>query len=252
MSQIDGHLATTATTGEIADGTMRLTVDIAVDATDGSAGSVRDIILDPRSRRITDLVVRPHGRDDDARLIPIDAVSSCDERLALSWSLAEIERAQPVQEVAAADHWHEGDESITAGVSRSLGRSSFGAVGSFLAQGALGRLATLTPTTYDAIPAGSVEVRRGSEVVGSDRHVVGHVCGLIVERDGRITHVVVARGNLWARREVDVLVTHVASFVSDRVQLNIGRDLVDTFPSTRPRRHDHARQAVMASTPSRQ
>jgi len=238
------------TTAGIADAPIRLTLGIAVDAIDGLAGEVDGIVIDPRSQRVTDLVVRMRVRDD-ARLIPIDAIASCGEHIALSWSLADIDHAQPVREIALrrTDQQPNEDEFVTAGMSRTFGWSSFGTVRPLLAQGALGRLATLPPTIYDAIPAGRAEVGRGSDIFSNDNNVVGHVRGVIIERDGTITHVVLGRGHLWARREVDVLVGHVDSFVSDRVHLRIGRDVVDTFPVTAPRRHDHNLQPVPASTP---
>jgi len=238
------------TTAGIADAPMRLTIDIAAEAIDGCAGHVDGIVLDPGLQRVTDLVVRLHGRADDARLVPIGAVAWCGEHIVLSWLMADIDHAQPVRGVASrgTDQRPHEVELVTAGVSRTFGWS-FGTVGPLLAQAALGRLATLPPTIYDAIPAGRAEVGRRSDVFSIDNHIVGHVRGLIVERDGTIANVIVGRGHLWSRRDVDVAIADVDSFVSDRVRLGIGRDVVDMLSVTAPRRHEHNRQAPSASTP---
>jgi len=198
MTQLASDTFTTAT---VADAQMRLIVDSAVDAIDGLAGGIDEMLVDPRSRQVTDVMVR--GRHEDPRVVPLDVVTNCDERLTLSWSLADIDDAQPVVHIAlvASEPRPVEDEPVT----------------------------------------GTIAIGRSSEVIGVDGHLVGHVRGLVVELEGAITHVVVGRGHLWARRDVEVLVGHVDSFLPDRVQLGIGRDIVDTFPSTRPRRHERSR-----------
>ncbi len=45
----------------------------------------------------------------------------------------------------------------------------------------------LTATTYDRIPAGAAEIRRASEDVSVDGHVIGHVDGFLVDPNDGIT-----------------------------------------------------------------
>jgi hypothetical protein len=92
-------------------------------------------------------------------------------------------------------------------------------------------------TTYDRIPAGTAEIRRTSEVVSVDNHVVGHVDGFVVDPDDGITHIILERGRLWGHREVTIPMREVDYVLSDRVHLRAGRDEIGAFPTVRFHRH---------------
>jgi len=116
----------------------------------------------------------------------------------------------------------------------SLGVGGIG-LGMSFDQGYVGSSSMMT-TTYHRIPAGTVEIRRASEVVSSDEHVVGHVDGFIVAPDDPITHVVMERSHLWGHREVLLAMRDVASVSSDQIGLRVTRHQIDDFPSETPRR----------------
>ncbi len=86
-------------------------------------------------------------------------------------------------------------------------------------------------TTYDRIPAGTAEIRRASEVVGSDGQVVGHVDGLVVDPDNSISHVILERGHFWGHQEVTIPMREVESIISDRIRLRATSDEVRDFPA---------------------
>ncbi len=69
---------------------MRLSVGVptssAPDRRWGELGA--DFVIDPVRQRVTHLIVQPHGRHDRARLIPVDAIAACDERVTLSMSMS--------------------------------------------------------------------------------------------------------------------------------------------------------------------
>jgi len=79
---------------------MRLDLGTSVHCTDAVFGELADVIVDPISRRVTHLVVQPHGHHERARLLPIDRVSPADDGLALDCSIAEVEALEPVHESA--------------------------------------------------------------------------------------------------------------------------------------------------------
>ncbi len=82
-----------------------------------------------------------------------------------------------------------------------------------------------------------VEIRRQSEVVSSDHHVVGHVDGFVTDESRAITHLVLAQGHLWGHREVTIPLAQVASTGSDIVRLAISRDAVAELESVPFERH---------------
>jgi len=62
-----------------------------------------DIVIDPTTRRVTDLVVEPHDRHDLARLVPVARMhteATSDTTIALDCTVAEISALEPVQKSA--------------------------------------------------------------------------------------------------------------------------------------------------------
>ncbi len=59
---------------------MDLPVDARVECTDGHGGRSAHVIVDPRRRRVTHLVVEERRRPHIARLVPIELVTRTDPR----------------------------------------------------------------------------------------------------------------------------------------------------------------------------
>jgi hypothetical protein len=83
---------------------------------------------------------------------------------------------------------------------------------------------------YDRIPKGEVEIRRASDVYSAEGHHLGHVDGLLVDRDEHITHLVLERGHLWGRREVTIPIGAAAKVETDDVTLSLTKDEVAALP----------------------
>jgi sporulation protein YlmC with PRC-barrel domain len=226
-----------------------------VDATDGRWGELDDIVVDPRNWTVTHLVVQPHRHHELARLVPVAAISQCDDRLDLSWSSSRIRDAAPVERTdflridhpkQLGDGWRidaAGSNSWPfypgAGMKAGFAAAYGATAGSFRnAEGA-----TIIATKVDRVPPGTVEIRRASEVVSSDDHVVGHVDGFVFDPGGGITHLVLDHGHLWGHRDVTIPLEHVVRTTADHVHLDVTKGAIGDFPSVdfrRPSAHAHA------------
>src|SRR3954447_25839308 len=100
---------------------MRLDLGSGVHCTDAAFGELADVIVDPISRRITHLVVEPHGHHERARLVPIDRARPAGDGLVLDYSLSELDALEPLQEsaylragerVVADPDWDIGTEDV--------------------------------------------------------------------------------------------------------------------------------------------
>lgn len=217
---------------------MRLDAGMAVESTDGVCGELADVVVDPVHRRVTHLVVKPRGLLEGTRLVPVDAVVSCDAHVMLSWSTAQILQATLVEETEflQLESWPHQHDGWDVGVLRVFAwpyyPSSGFDYGSTLDVGLRG-----TVVTYDRVPEGTAEIRRASTVVSSDDHLVGHVDGLVLDPDHGITHIVLDHGHLWGHREITIPVDEVASVATDRVVLRVTRDAIGGFPSVPFHRH---------------
>jgi hypothetical protein len=83
--------------------------------------------------------------------------------------------------------------------------------------------------TYDTVPQGEVDVRRGEHVQATDGDI-GRVQGLVIDRRSRhVTHVLLQEGHLWGRRDVAIPISAVAS-TSDGIRLRISKQEVQDLP----------------------
>jgi uncharacterized protein YrrD len=217
---------------------VRLELGSAVTCTDGPFGELADIVIDPTKRRVTHLVVEPHGDHGQAKLVPIElADTDQGESSAISvrCSLEETGKLKEVEEYAylrlgdspdLEPGWEIGVESVLAEPYYGYG----GGVGIGYETLPAGYDAHVS-MTYDRIPKGEVEIRRASEVTSADGHGLGKVDGFLVDEDDAITHFVLERGHLWGRREVTIPINAVASVHTDSVTLTLTKDEVGDLPS---------------------
>jgi hypothetical protein len=95
--------------------------------------------------------------------------------------------------------------------------------------GNLGQGAGPQAITYDHVPAGEVEVRRG-EHVHATNGTIGRVQGLVIDpRDHHVTHVLLDEGHLWGHKRVAIPISAVTN-INDGVRLNLTKNEVRDLP----------------------
>jgi hypothetical protein len=81
----------------------------------------------------------------------------------------------------------------------------------------------------DRVPLGEVEVRRGDQVHATDGWI-GSVQGLVIDpADHHVTHVLLAEGHLWGRKQVAIPITN-ASRVGDSIRVELTKKQVEDLP----------------------
>ena len=217
---------------------VRLELGRPVNCTDGLLGELADIVIDPTKRRVTHLVVAPHGDHGKAKLVPIE-LADLDQgessAISVRCSLEEASKLDGVEEFAylRLGDSPELEPGWDIGVETVLAEPYYG-YGPGTAVGYETVPADYDPhvsMTYDRIPKGEVEIRRASEVASSDGHSLGKVDGFLVGEDDAITHFVLERGHLWGKREVTIPISAVANVYNDAVSLTLTKDEVGDLPS---------------------
>ena len=82
---------------------MRLDLGSPVRCSDEAFGELADIVIDPQTRRLTHLVVQPHHRNEEARLVPVDrcqAGDSGDATISLGCTIAEMGQFERIRQSA--------------------------------------------------------------------------------------------------------------------------------------------------------
>ena len=214
------------------DETTTFTMGSEVRGTDGVCGTLRRVVVDPVARSLTHLVVEPQHRERDGHLVPIELVATAGPEIELSCPLAEFENLEPAQEVrflpGARGQWGYRQEEMLSWPYYGLGPAG-GGVGI----GGMGpnwsANADMRAASYEHIPAGEIQVRRGEHVHATDG-LIGRVRGLVVDpSDHHVTHVLLDEGHLWGLKQVALPIGAVTG-VDDGVLLDLTKDQVRDLP----------------------
>jgi sporulation protein YlmC with PRC-barrel domain len=184
--------------------------------------------VDPVAGAVTHLVVEPKGRQGIARLVPIDLVEAASPEVRLHCTLAAFGQLDPAEETqfvpGSTGYAAYGPEQVITWP--YYGLNPVAGVPGGVDLGVAG----FSPTvTYDRVPLGEVEVRRGDPVEATDGRI-GHIQGLVVDpHDHQVTHVLLQEGHLWGRKEVAIPIKSV-SRVGDTIRLTISKHEVQELP----------------------
>lgn len=203
------------------------TIGSEVNGTDGVCGELTRVVIDPVAGVLTHLVVEPRGRLGLARLVPIDLVDpdAGADPVRLGCTLAEFAQLDPAEETqfvpGTQGYGAYGPQQVLTWPYSTLGGGP--GVPDRLLDG------VSETVTYDTVPAGEVEVRRGEHVHATDG-AIGHVEGLVIDpRSHRVTHVLLQEGHLWGRKEVAIPISAVTG-TDDGIRLSLAKHEVGALP----------------------
>ena len=203
------------------------TIGSEVSGTDGIAGELTRVVFDPVTDTMTHLVVEPTGRLGLARLVPIDLVDAKAPagQLRLGCTLTEFAHLDPAEETqfvpGTQGYGMYGPQQVLTWPYSTLGGAT--PVPQKLLDG------VSETVTYDTIPVGEVEVRRGEHVHAADG-AIGHVEGLVIDPDSHhVTHVLLQEGHLWGRKEVAIPISAVTD-TDDGIRLSLTKHQVGQLP----------------------
>jgi sporulation protein YlmC with PRC-barrel domain len=202
------------------------TIGAEASCTDGDCGEVRRVIVNPVAREVTHLVVEPKGRLGLARLVPLNLVDASGGQVRIRCTLAEFAELEPAEET----EFIPGSQGYAAyGPEQVLTWPYYGLGGAGGVTDAAALQGTSQTVTYDTIPLGEVDVRRGDPVQATDGSI-GRVHGLVIDpRTHHVTHVLLAEGHLWGKKEVAIPIGSVTR-VDDGIRLNITKQQVEDLP----------------------
>lgn len=203
----------------------------SVSCSDGALGVLSDAVLEPHSRRVTHLVIRPHDPLAQARLVPFELVrsDSAAGSLTLECTVHEAHQLPSVRTVShtAFDETPKENPDWEVGVQDVQPVPHYDA-GAFVDYGPTADLEVIR--VYDRIPRGHVELRRESTVTTSDGHTAGTLHGLITKGD-QLSQLILDRGHLWWRRQALVALTEIASLETDEIVIRISKSQLGGLPS---------------------
>jgi sporulation protein YlmC with PRC-barrel domain len=207
--------------------TVSFTIGAHASCDDGECGTVKRVVVDPLARTVTHLVVEPKHRLGLARLVPLGIAQSTQDGVRLRCSMADFEQLDSAEETqfvpGTLGYENYGPEQVMSwpyfGLSGGQAAGVAGAVVPGVSQ----------TITYDTVPEGEVDVRRGEPVHATDGPI-GRVHGLVIDKASRrVSHVLLDEGHLWGRKEVAIPISAVKS-VEDGIELRMTKQEVEDLP----------------------
>ena len=201
--------------------------------TDGYRGEVRAAVIDPVAAVVTHVAVEPEGRSGLARLVPlglVEAEADTDDndvraapgKLRLRCTEAEFMTLDPAEETLA-------EFAVGQTVPVQLIPPGWRGTGEPVAQG--GDIPRIPEReTVDVTPPGEVEEHGGDHVHATDGDI-GRLRGFRLDpASGRVTHVLLAEGHLWGRKEVAIPFGAIAGF-DQGIRLSLTKKQVQDLPA---------------------
>jgi hypothetical protein len=225
--------------------TSQFTIGTEASCSDGPAGKVTRLIVDPLAEKVTHLVIGPEHRRDTDRLVPLDLIDATAGQVRIRCTQAEFDKLDPAQETQFIPSTS-GYEGFGYGagevgywpyyrVGGGLGAGGLGLGGGMEVGGMevggmeVGGGTSARIATRDIVPLGEVDVQRGDYVHATDGDI-GRVQGLVIDPGSRhVTHVLLQEGHLWGRKDVAIPIGVVAS-TSGGIQLTITKQQVQDLP----------------------
>lgn len=201
-------------------------IGAAVDCSDGPAGKLKHLVIDPSADSLTHLVVDAQEHFGIPVLVPIDHVADAGrERVSLRCSQAQLKQMDPYEKVVTSG----GDaQSGMAGMAPPLiPASGIGEIAAAGNTGSLGIAPTTAPIVEEVVPSGEVVIDRDSEVAARDGEV-GHVEVVVTDpATSRLSHLVVRSGHLWATHTFRLPASVVERVEEGSVRLRLTRAEVE-------------------------
>jgi hypothetical protein len=192
---------------------VTLAIGAAAACTDGFPGELKGLVVEPRARTVTHLVIEPEHAQGLARLVPLDHADAAAEPIRLGYTEAEFKDLDPAEEtlaefvpgygapvqlLPAGEGWRPADDPVAAGETIPQIREM---------------------ETIPLVPESEVEESGGDQVRATDGHV-GQLRGLRVNPEtGEVLSVLVKR-HPWGHAELAIPIGKVSGFEAG-VQLSI-------------------------------
>jgi hypothetical protein len=184
---------------------VTLRIGAAAVCSDEFPGELKGLVVDPRTRAVTQLVIEPENAQGLARLVPLDQADAAAEPIRLRYTEAQFKDLRPAEEtlaefvpgygvpvqlLPAGEGWRPADGPVADGETIPQVREM---------------------ETIPLVPETEVEESRGDHVHATDGHV-GLFLGLRVNPGNGEVLAVLLKRHPWGHAELAIPIGKVSSF----------------------------------------
>ncbi|MGH2607305.1 MAG: PRC-barrel domain-containing protein [Anaerolineales bacterium] len=184
---------------------MRFKQNAPVTTQEGSdIGHIDRVVLDPKTREVTHVVVRKGLVLTEDKVVPVDLIeSAADDKVAIRGAASDVEALPPFEE----KHFVQAETGPTGSAPGDAPALNwYSPMGPLPPMGWAGPTALPPVETERNIPEGTVPLKTGAKVIAADGKKVGLVEGVITASpQDRATDILVARGGLLRKKTKKLL-----------------------------------------------
>jgi len=204
---------------------MDIPINAEVHCSDGPVGTVRCVIINPITKKVTDIAVGEKHFPHLEVLIPLKLISeTTPECVQLSCTRAELRNREPfteVQFIPGSDSYHDLEYEF----------------GQYHLWPYVEPDEYEFPSAVERIPYNEFGFHKGAKVWDKDNQRVGTVDEFLIEpSDGHITHLVLRKGHLWGQKDVTIPVSEIDRIEEDEVYLKLNKHKIEQLPAIPVRR----------------
>jgi sporulation protein YlmC with PRC-barrel domain len=194
---------------------MDIPVNAEVFCKDGLCGRSTGVVLEPKTEKVTHVVVKEKESPHKEILVPItDVLAATPDSINLRQDLSEMASLQPFLET----------EYVQVDIPRPAG-------GIYYMTPYVYPQAETISVEHEAIPADELAVRRGAEVEATDGRV-GRVDEFLVDPEtDHITHLVLREGHLWGQKDVTIPISEIEHIEENTVHLKLSKREIGALPA---------------------
>jgi len=213
---------------------MQFKQDTNVSTYDGkNVGSVDRVVLNPKTKEVTHIVVRKGFLFNEDKIIPLDLVTSATEdKVTLRQDAADLDKLPAYEEV----HYIPVDESEAVTAAYPVGWGSpfywnepLGGTMAFADYGA-GYNFLFRTETEKHIPEDSVALKEGAKVISDDGQHVGNIERVFTQPENdRVSHFLISEGFIFKDHKL-VPTGWIHDIQEDEVHLNVSAATLKGLP----------------------
>jgi sporulation protein YlmC with PRC-barrel domain len=208
--------------------TTEYAIGSEVSTEDGVCGELSRVVIDPVARSLTHLVVEPHSRLGLGRLVPIELVDPNADGIRLRCSAAQFEA---LQDAEATNFLSGAEEQLGYEPEQAFVLPYYGLRGADPGMAGVTLAGMPQHVSYDRVPVGEVDMRRGEHVHASDG-VIGRIQGLVIDPgDHHVTHVLLEEGHVWGKKEVAIPISAITDVTAEGAQVSLSKDEIRELPA---------------------
>ncbi len=207
-------------------------LDAMVVCVDGECGKLSHVIIEQNSQKVTHFVVKVSSfLDSHKYLVSIDrVVRTTPESVALNCTKEELAAMEPFTEMRFLNPITYKYEAL-----KDFSEDAIANRSSYLMWSDPSTVTDMStdifsmPVEKELIPDGEMAVHRGASVEATDGHI-GRVEEFLLDpHDHHITHLVLAEGHLWHKKELTLPMSAIARMDEEYIYLKLDKEAVKSL-----------------------